>query len=138
MALATELYEKLRELPALLRRVETRVDDLDHLRQSLAGLVQHFQRLKQPDATYVYLLPPKSITLAQVVRVPVGSRERLTFAPCQPLEAGVWVVAVGPAVVRTVTIGNHCQSTIDFYGQVCQTKDEAPLGVLVGVELEGR
>ncbi len=54
-----------------------------------------------------------------------------------PVIDRVRVVAVGPAHVRTVVIGNQCQSAIDYHGQVCQTKDVIETGVLLRVELEG-
>lgn len=64
-------------------------------------------------------------------------RQTLTFSPHRLIEAGCWVVVVGPATVRAVALGNQIQSSIsDSQGQVCKTIDEWPLGVLLHVELE--
>lgn len=132
-----DLYEKLRALPALIRRAEARVNDLDHLGITLEGFVRTLRRPSPVEQTLVYVLPPKSIMMAQATTVELGKHVWLSFMPPLPLEAGSWIVAVGPARVRTVTVGNQCQSSLDYHGQVCQTKDEAPLGVYLRVELVG-
>jgi hypothetical protein len=135
------LIEQVRHLPGRLRAVE---GNLTRLVESIAGLHDVLRRpLPAPiEPTYVYVLLPQTATdcppiMAQRASVPEGTRMQLCFDAYRELPAGLWVVAVGPASVRGVKVGNQFQSSMtDLNGQVCRTSEPLQLGVRLVVELE--
>lgn len=97
-------------------------------------------RPPEPPSTYVYVLDGTTgLMMAQRIAIAPSLQDTMTFNPMMPLPKGLWVVAVGPALVRDVFVGNQAQSFIsNNEGQVCRTGDELPVGVLLRVRLEGR
>lgn len=99
-------------------------------------------RERDVDPTYVYLLPPYAeqspAMMVQALRVPKATTGYIRFTPYVPIPAGSWIVAVGPATVSGVKVGNCFQSSMpDYQGHVCLTKEPAELGVVITVELRG-
>lgn len=135
MNLLSELYRKLQKVPALIQHAELRLAMLDRLEESLSQHLNLHRAPKPVEPTTVYVLPPTSLMMAQSAKVTPGGSQSLVFTSYRPLEAGAWIVSVGPADVRQVIIGNQCQSSINYQGTICQTKDVVPLGVQLRVDL---
>lgn len=137
------LIEQVQHLPGRLRAIE---GNLTRLVESIGGLHDVLRRpLPTPiEPTYVYVLLPAGVDgscppiMAQ--RAVVGGlheRVQLCFDAYRELPAGLWVVAVGPASVRGVKVGNQFQSSMtDLNGQVCRTSEPLNVGVRLIVELE--
>jgi len=133
------LYHRLAEAPRLVERGEAVVSELVQAVVSLRALGKHLLDLRtRVDSTYVYVLPPNAAMMVHAARVGPGKRHQLCFQPHVPIDAGAWIVAVGPAVVRNVFVGNNVQSSAsDFTGQVCKTVDPLMVGMNLRVDLEG-
>lgn len=137
MTLATELVQRLRQVPELIKLAERRVTQLSNLADDLVITTKELRTLKVvTEPTLVYLLPKEGVMMAESRRVARGARETIIWQPMWPVPTGTWVVAVGPAMVRDVFVGNQAQSCLNFQGNVCQFKDEATVGVQIRVVLE--
>lgn len=120
---------------------------VSELRDARTGLVSAVESLRfyvdalrqerfEAERTYVYVLPPTGPMHAQSVAMRPGHSISVVFTPLQPIERGAWIVAVGPASVSGVRVGNQLQSwSFDGGGQVCQLANDAEPGVHVVVTL---
>lgn len=136
--------------------------------QTLLGIVQKgLHGSGRPDQTFVYLLPPdydepafdppideligalpkkadkprpvRAPIYAHAVRLARDERTQIVFPGYYDIPPGIWVVAVGPALVKGVRVGNMIQEGVasDFSGHVCKTRDRWQVGVNLIVHLEG-
>lgn len=91
--------------------------------------------------TFVYVIPPPGCPMpvsAQCQPVAPGHEMRINFQFHNDMPAGCWIVSVGPATVRGVRVGNMIQESMsDFNGHICCTRDPIPIGVFLGVQLQG-
>jgi hypothetical protein len=89
--------------------------------------------------TYVYVLPAGGGgMLAQSAVVTPGTTMQIVFSNVMSIPKGSWVVAVGPAVVTELRIGNVSQiGWASFDGHVASTWDEAGPGTRIMVALRG-
>lgn len=127
-----KLPERLAETEGTIVRVLTAVTDVRTIAQNITYM------LRRADRTFVYVLPTGGIPmLAQNAIVEPGNRLTMTFESTAELPAGTWIVAVGPARVSGVRVGNQSQEAFaDYNGHVCQTRDPLPLGVRLAVNLQ--
>ena len=163
-----EVLESFLRLPERIQSVEKGIDfvlnNLSNV-QTLLGIVQKAVRTERPDPTFVYLLPPdieapdppstddeiigvdaappktrliRVPFYAQCMRLKPGERDTMIFPSYYDIPPGMWVVAVGPATIRSVRVGNMSQEAVaDFAGHVCKTRDRWQVGVHLIVHLEG-
>lgn len=84
------------------------------------------------DPTYVYILPPSGCMMAGRV-----VNDMVEFMPTIPVPRGSWVVAVGPAYVYEMRIGNQSQVCwgSDYNGQVAQLMTDCAVGAKIMVAL---
>lgn len=89
--------------------------------------------------TFVYVIPPPGCPMpisAQCHPVTPGHEVRINFQFHHDMPAGCWIIAVGPATVKGVRVGNMSQESMsDFNGHICCTRDPIPIGVILGVQL---
>lgn len=121
--------ESLRSLPRRLARAEeglshilTAARDARDAAQSALGRLE--VRAGDVEPTYIYVLPPVGAFMAQRAYVKRGFEQQLHFECYEALPPGIWVIAVGPAIVRDVRLGNMSQVSMgDFQGHICQTRE---------------
>lgn len=132
------VLDKLRSVGELVDRIERHAADLSQCIldcRTILRLQHEMASLAPP--TFVYVLPPSTPMMAQWARVGRSSRQTLSFMAHHPIEENAWVVVVGPAIVRSVVLGNQFQSGMtDSQGQVCKIHEPWQPGVLLRVELE--
>lgn len=93
---------------------------------------------KPIEPTFVYLLPPDGGLMgATRVNVRRGETAYAVLKPQTPIPAGAWLVCTGPALIRSVRVGNQSQDVFagDSLGHVCQTRDALETGVHLSVVL---
>ncbi|HEY3493815.1 MAG TPA: hypothetical protein VGK73_03985 [Polyangiaceae bacterium] len=136
------VLDQIRSLPDRLAHVEgaaarlvSIATDLKLIASSLAPLL-----VDRPEPTYVYVLPPNGQPMMmQRAYVERRGETPVTFQMMQPLPAGSWVLSAGPAVVRSVRVGNIMQQSVsaDMNGHICKTVDECHIGCMFTVWLAG-
>lgn len=120
----------LKNLHRLVRRVVELPDHLDDLHRKVSALC----RDTPSPSTTVYVLPPEGPLYVEQCFLP-NATVRFTSYRAEPSK--IWIVAVGPAAVQNVVIGNQCQLHLPptVGGHVCRTVDPWPLGVQLSVDL---
>ena len=89
------------------------------------------------EGTYVLVLPPDGTRmLGQMHHVPPGKTMQVSFNSPLPVPKGSWVVAIGPATLIDVRVGNHSQVIYPGAYPAVITLDEALPGQLIQAMLE--
>lgn len=94
------------------------------------------ERLRTPDGTYVLVLPPDGRILGQMHHIPKGMSMQVSFNSPLPVPKGSWIVAIGPATLIDVRVGNHSQVIYPGAYPAVITLDEAIPGQLIIAMLE--
>lgn len=131
---ARRLGQRLADAENSLMRLLTVTTDV----RLLAARIDDKLRLAPPCPTFVYVLPPDSRPMmARACVAQPGIPSQISFEPQVDIPAGSWIVAVGPATVTSVRVGNQCQEAWSHSdGQVCRTVTPCDPGVRLTVNLK--